>query len=112
MIEKIVLDYLSENIDVPVFMETPVHVPQKYVLIEKVAGGIVNHIRSANFIIQSYSTKSLLEASGLNDDVQAVMDVMAAYIPNVSECSMIADTNFTDTRTKRYRYQCIYSIYY
>lgn len=119
MIEKIVLDYLSGNINVPVFMEVPEvpseshhRVPKEFVVIEKVAGGITNHIRSASFAIQSYSTRSLFNAAALNEYVHEIMDVMADYVTEVSECKMTADTNFTDTRSKRYRYQCVYNIFY
>lgn len=119
MIEKIVLDYLGENISAPVLMEAPEvpseqfpHVPDEYVLIEKIAGSITDHIRFASFAIQSYSLRSMYNAAELNEAVHGVMDVMAANVSAVSECKMTADTVFTDTRTKWYRYQCVYNIYY
>lgn len=119
MIEKDVLDYLSANIDVPVLMEVPEvpsetfsEMPQEFVVIEKIAGSVTNHIRFATFAIQSYSLESLYAAAELNDNVHDVMDVMVSNVENVSESKMVADTNFTDTSTKRYRYQCLYNIFY
>ena len=119
MIELIVLNYMKSNLSVPVLMEQPQvpsddfpTVPERYVVIEKVAGEVTGHIRSATIAIQSYSTKSLYEAAALDEMVQGVMDVMAAHVSEISECSMTADTNFTDTSTKRYRYQCLYNIFY
>ena len=119
MIETIVLNYMKSNLSVPVLMEQPQvpsedfpTVPEQYIVIEKVAGDITDHIRSATFAFQSYSTKSLYEAAALDEMVQGVMDDMAANVPEVSESSMTADTNFTDTSTKRYRYQCLYNIFY
>lgn len=119
MIEKIVLDYMKDNLSVPVLMEQPQvpsddfsTVPEQYIVIEKVAGDITDHIRSATFAIQSYSTISLYNAAALDELAQGVMDEMAAHVSEVSECSMTADTNFTDTSTKRYRYQCLYNIFY
>lgn len=112
MIEKIAYDYLSDNLDTPVFMEVPEHAPCEFVVMEKVAGSITDHIRFATIAIQSYSSVSLYAAAQLNDDVHEVMDAMADHVDDVSECQMTADTNFTDTSTKRYRYQCLYNIYY
>ena len=48
----------------------------------------------------------------LNEELHGVMDAMADNVSSVSECQMTADTNFTDTSTKRYRYQCLYNIFY
>lgn len=119
MIEKIVYDYLNEYMNVPVFMEMPAipsedytEIPQEYILIEKVGGDITDHIRSATIAIQSYSTKSLYNAAALNEELHGVMDAMADRLGAVSQSKMTADTNFTDTSTKRYRYQCLYSISY
>ena len=119
MIEKIVLDYLSENISAPVCAEVPEapsetfrKMPKEFVVIDKTAGSIEDKIRFAQIAIQSYSLVSLFDASELNEMVHEVMDNMAAYVDEVSECKMVADSNFTDTSTKRYRYQCLYNIYY
>jgi hypothetical protein len=112
MIEKIAYDYLSDNLNVPVFMEVPEHARCEFVVMEKVAGSITDHIRFATIAIQSYSSVSLYGAAQLNEDVHEVMDAMADHVDDVSECQMTADTNFTDTSTKRYRYQCLYNIYY
>lgn len=119
MIEKTVFDYLSENMDAPVLMELPevpsedfATVPEAFVVLEKVSGDITNHIRFATISIQSYSTRSLYLAAALDETVHGVMDVMAENVETVSECRMTADTNFTDTSTKRYRYQCLYNIFY
>lgn len=112
MIEKIAYDYLSDNLDTPVYMEVPEHTPCEFVVMEKVAGSITDHIRFATIAIQSYSDVSLYAAAQLNEDVHEVMDAMADHVDDVSECQMTADTNFTDTSTKRYRYQCLYNVYY
>ena len=112
MIEKTVYDYLCGRMNVPVYMELPESVnTEEFVVVEKIGGDITDYIRSATIAIQSYSTKSLYNAASLDEAVHVVMDVMAAHT-DVSECQMTADTNFTDTSTKRYRYQCLYNIHY
>lgn len=113
MIEKTVFDYLTNNMNVPVFMEVPeTDIPGEFVVVEKVGGDITDHIRNATIALQSYSLNSLYNAAALNEELHGVMDVMADNVSSVSECQMTADTNFTDTSTKRYRYQCLYNIFY
>lgn len=116
MIEKTVLDYLSDNLDVPVLMEVPEvpsseyeTMPDEFVIIEKVGENIVNYVRTASIAIQSYSLTSLYNAASLDESVRSHMDAMVEYT-DVSSCRMASNYNFTDTRTKRYRYQCVYTI--
>lgn len=112
MIEQTVFDYLKNNLSVPVYMELPESdIPDAFVILEKVAGSVTNHINFATVAIQSYSLTSLYNAAALNESVHDVMNVMQEHT-DVSECQMTADTNFTDTSTKRYRYQCLYNIFY
>lgn len=119
LIEKIVLDHLRENLMVPVYMEVPeipseshAVMPTEFVVIDKFAGSVTNKVWSASIAIQSYSLTSMYGAALLNDAVHEVMDEMADHVPEISGCKMTADTNFTDVRTKRYRYQCTYNIFY
>ena len=110
MIEQIVLEYLSSKIDVPVITEKSKHIPEKYVLIEKTGGSRENFINSATIAIQSYA-ESLYKAAQLNDIVKDAMDHMAEST-NIFKSSLNSDYNFTDTSTKKYRYQAVYDIYY
>jgi len=119
MIEKTVYDYLSESMAVPVMMELPEvpsedypTFPEEFVVLEKVAGSVTDHINFATIAIQSYNTKSLYGAASLDKQVRNAMDAIADSIDSISECQLTADTNFTDVSTKRYRYQCLYNIYY
>ena len=47
MIEKIILDYLNYNLDVPVYMERPATPPDEYILLEKTGAQLENHIFTA-----------------------------------------------------------------
>ena len=60
MIEQIVLEYLTEHIDVPVFMELPEvpstdypTMPERFLLLEKVGGVLNGHINSGSIAVQS-----------------------------------------------------------
>ena len=110
MIEKIVLDFLSENLRVPVTMEKPENELDEYVLIEKTGSSESDFIKSATFAIQSYST-SLYKACVLNEEVKGAMNNLIS-LPTISRAKLNTDYNFTDTTTKRYRYQAIYDITY
>lgn len=106
MIEKTVLDYLAEKLDVPVFMEVPENVPSKYVLVEKTGGGMENYIFTATFAIQSIAS-TLAEAAELNvKAINAMLNIVNER--DVSRAEYGSDYNFTDTTTKEYRYQAVF----
>lgn len=118
MIEKTVLDYLAGQLDVPVLMELPEvpsetypEWPSEFVVIEKVGESVRNHVRTSSLALQSYSLRTMFRAAELDEQVREAMDVMAEET-DVSRCHMASNYNHTDTRTKRYRYQCVYDITY
>lgn len=108
MIEKIIRDYLVERLDVPVLLEVPENMPESLVVLEKTGGGMENHIFDATFAIQSYGP-TMLAAATLNEEIKGLM----LYGPVPAEITSVrlnSDYNFTDTSTKRYRYQAVYDI--
>lgn len=118
MIETIVLNYLSEQMSVPVLMELPEvpsesypTMPGRFLVLEKVGGGLRDKIPSASIAVQSYSTASLYEAASLDEEVREVMMDMPAH-EDISGIRLASNYNHTDTRTKRYRYQSVFEIYY
>lgn len=110
MIELTVLNYLAEQMSVPVYMEMPAEMPDSFVLVEKTGSGRDNRIDRATIAIQSYAP-TLYEAAALNDDVKEAMDGMA-YAENVFRAKLNSDYNYTDTSVKRYRYQAVYDMTY
>ena len=108
MIEKIVLDYLSAALQVPVFMERPETPPESYVLIEKTGGGKTNWIYTATMAIQSIAP-TLENAAKLNEQVKEAMDNIIV-LEDVSRSNLNSDYNFTDTTSKKYRYQAVYDL--
>lgn len=105
MIEKTILDYLGEHLSVPVYMEEPIDKPASYVLIERTGSSESDLIESTTLALQSYGA-SLYDAAVLNMAVKARIK-QAVELPNVSAVYINSDYNFTDTETKRYRYQCV-----
>lgn len=108
MIEKIVYDYLSDALSVPVCLEIPPKPPAEFVRIEKTGGHTSSHIHYATIAIQSYGS-SLYQASALNEDVKAAMDTITT-LQDVSSCELNANYNYTDTTEKRYRYQAVFDV--
>lgn len=108
MIEKIVLDYLNEILEVPAYMEMPQQQPDRFVIIEKTGGSRENHINSATFALQSYAESKYLAAS-LNEEVKAAMDKIIE-LNAVLKSKYNTDYDYTDTAKKKYRYQAVYDV--
>jgi len=107
MIEKIVLDYLTANASVPCYTERNGQ-KGKYIVIEKVGGGETNHIKRASIAVQSLAD-SMYEAAELNEAVKGLMKGITA-LNEVSSCRLDTDYNFTDTASKKYRYQAVFDL--
>ena len=79
MIETILLNYLQETLNVPVFTEEQTEHYDSYVVIKKTASAVRNYIKSATIAIQSYAN-SLYDASKLNEEVKKAMQDLL-YVP-------------------------------
>lgn len=110
MIEKIILDWLSAELDVPVYLEEPKELPEEYVLIDKLGSAESDLVTSATIAVQSYSA-SLYGAAELNVKVKKAMAESVSQ-SDICRCVCTSDYNYTDTETKRYRYQAVFDITY
>ena len=110
MIEEIVLNYLKENLEIPAYMEEPEKPPKEYVLVEKIGSSESDMVCTATLVVQSYSD-SLYHTAILNNKVKETMQDIV-NIDDVSRCTCNSDYNYTDTTTKRYRYQAVFDIVY
>ena len=89
-------------------MEVPEEDTESFVVLQKVGSTKVNHICSANMAIQSYGP-SLLLAALLNEEVKEVIEE-SIELSEISAVRLNSDYEYTDTATKRYRYQCVYVV--
>ena len=110
MIEKIVLDYLNGVLDVPCYMEVPEKPIAPYVVIEKTGESETNKILSGTLVTQSCGT-SLYNAAELDEEVKTAMESIVE-LDSVYRCRLAGSYNFTDTSTKRYRYQSVFDMTY
>ena len=108
-IEKIVLKHLSE-LNIPVFLEEPTKKPCEYLIIEKLGGRKINYLWQSTVAVQSFS-ETLSKTVELNEKVMEKMEHLIAS-DEVTKCSINSNYNFTETQTKRYRYQAIFDIYH
>ncbi|MGI6721064.1 MAG: hypothetical protein ACOX4I_00685 [Anaerovoracaceae bacterium] len=107
MVEATVIEYLSRSISAPVYVEMP-DGESEFVLIEKIGRKKRDWIITDAFMFQSYAG-SLARAIEIDEAVQEAMDKFAET-PGISACRLSSNYNFTDTRYKKYRYQCTYEI--
>ncbi len=110
MIEIVVMNYLETELNVLICMEVPEKEPERYVVIEKLGGGRSNYIDSATLAIRSVA-ESMYEAAALNERVIAAMDTITK-LDTVSAVELNSNYNYTNTATKRYRYQAVYDLIY
>jgi hypothetical protein len=110
IIEETVRNYLNEQLECPVWLEIPKGItpPAQYVLLMKTGSGRYNHLNSAVIAAQSYAD-SLIDAMDLNEAVKNAMDSLIT-LDSISRSALNSDYNFTDTQTKKYRYQAVYDI--
>lgn len=111
MIETILYDFLSEKVSTPVYTEIPTNPPSSFYLVEKTGGSQNNNIKRATVTIQSYGT-SLYNAASLNEILKETILAGDGLIMlgSIVSVNLTADYNFTDTTTKKYRYQAVFEI--
>lgn len=112
MIEAITKNYVQEKMGIPSYLNAPSDKPDKYVRIRKSGSSGDRFIETAIFIFYCVSEKSLYEAAQMNEDLKEVMYDMPGFIDAVSKVELNSDGNFTDTKTKEYRYQSIFEVTY
>jgi len=111
MIEQVMIDYLENELDgVPVFAEVPEEHYEKMVIVDKTGSSLSNRVYSVTVAVQSYA-ESLLQAAALNEIVKSAVLRMTA-LDVISSVRLNSDYNYTDTQSKRYRYQAVFVITY
>ncbi|MGF0071905.1 hypothetical protein [Streptococcus orisratti] len=110
MIEVIIKKYLDEHLDVPSFFEHNTKMPARFVVIDRTGGNERTGLKSAVVALQSYA-ESLYEAASLNERVKEAVAGMIG-LDAIASVRLNSDYNFTDTETKRYRYQAVFEFKY
>lgn len=109
MIEDVVLNYLKYHLSAPVYISTPEDKPQEYFVLEKTGGGLTNKIKQATITVQAYAG-SYYRASQLIDEANAAMLDGLINLDEISEVVLNGSYDYTDTTTKRPRYQSVFVV--
>ena len=110
IIEVYLIEYLSKELGVNVYGQEEDAEDGSYVVIEKLGSYVENFTRHATIALKSYGT-TLLESAELNERAKNAMDDVIKK-PEISCSKLNSDYNFTDTTTKKYRYQAVYDLVY
>lgn len=111
MVEKIILDYLTQYGPLPTYMERPEDAPIEYCLIEKTGENIADQLTTATIAVQTYG-KSLYRAADFNSEVVDLMRELPHYSDAVSAVKVNTNGNFTDIPAKKHRYQAVFLVTY
>lgn len=108
MIEKTIIEYLNDTLDVSAYMEKPEGASGQYVIVQKTSGRMRNHIYSSTFAIQSYAD-TLLESAELNNQVISAM-LEAVALDDIGSVRLNSNYNFTNATQKQHRYQAVFDV--
>lgn len=109
MIEISILDHLKRELTpIHVGLEHPDPAPKRFVIFEKTGSGKKNRLNSSTFAFQSYA-ESMHQAAVLNESVKNAVENLI-NLDEFGSVRLNSDYNFTDTTTKRYRYQAVFDI--
>lgn len=111
MIEVDVKKFIDDNFDYPALMERPNNGTGVYFVIEKVGGSRNEHIDSAMITVQTFAP-SLYQAASVCEALNEAMLNDFIVLPNISSIELNSSYNYTDTKSKDYRYQSLFEIYY
>ena len=108
MVEKLIRDYLKLRLGMSVYLEEPETKESEYLIVMKTGSSRRNHIPSAMITVRSYAA-SLSRAIDLNEAVKNAM-YDAIELSDIVKVQLNSDYNYTDTETKRYRYQAVFDV--
>lgn len=109
MIEKIIIDYLIAN-GIDAYMEMPENPGDDVVIVQKTSSSYTDYVKKATFAIQSYG-RTLYDAASNNEIIKDLMLNIVAR-DDIGACKLNADYNYTNTTTKKYRYQAVFDVVY
>lgn len=110
MIEAIVISYLEQETGIPTYAERPKNPDAEYLLIERTGSGESDLIQKVTIAVQSYAD-SMYRAAEINELVEKTMKGITD-LENISKCTKNSSYNYTDTESKKYRYQAVFNLTY
>lgn len=113
MIETVLLNYIetalaAQGLNIPVCFEVPKTAPETFVKLERTGGGLTDYIHRATFAVQSYAPT--LEKAAQLDALIVGIVLDSPACAEICAAHLNSHYNYTDTTTKRYRYQAVFDI--
>lgn len=108
IIEEVIRNYLTAELEYPVYADIPADPPDEFIAIDKTGGSQRNFLSSATIAIQSHA-KSRYKAASINESVKSAMQDIV-ILKEIAGCHLSGDYNFTNTATKWNRYQAVFDI--
>lgn len=108
MIERKLREFLETKLEYPVTFEIQKRPPEKYYILEKTGSSLENFVYHSTFAVQSYSDK-MSDSMEMNEAAKDAM-FLAMELDDISNVTLNSDYNYTDTTTKKYRYQAVFDV--
>lgn len=109
MIEKVILDYLTTSLSVPVYMEQPDDQTREFVLIQLIGASKTDRLRTSTLQFTVFGA-SMYRAAFLCDQLTQVMDAVPEHLDSISRSHYGGSYNATFTAEKTYRYRATYEL--
>ena len=111
MIETVLLTHIktelaSASLSIPVYFEIPANPPDKFIIIERTGGRFDNYLYRSTFAFRSYAP-TLAEAAALDEILVSIVEDSVKQ-KEVAQARLNSHYNYTDTSTKKYRYQAVF----
>ena len=115
-IEEVVIGYLNSNrnaIEYPAYGDTPYkhQLPAHHYMVQKTGSTTRDRITTAQIVVQSVTVQSKAQAARMNEQMVGVMEGIVGT-SGISACHINSDYDYTDTTSKRWRYQAVFDITY
>lgn len=110
MIEKIVLDYLKEALEMDdIYLELPNELPDSFVVFHIIGRGKEDQINAVTIEFYSYG-RTKFEAATLDERLREAMEDIAT-LPDIS-CRFGGGNDSPDETIKRPRYRAYFNLFY
>lgn len=110
MIEETVKNYLETVLEgIPVYLETPKDMPEKFIVFQLIDRGEENYINAATLEFRSFAG-SKYDAALLDESLRNAMK--AFHEGTDISCHLGGGNDDQDSALKMYRYRSYYNLYY
>lgn len=110
MIEETVKNYLETVIeDIPVYLETPKDMPEKFIVFQTIDRGKENHINEVTLEFRCFAN-SKYDAAVLDEALRSAME--AFHEGTDISCHLGGGNDDQDSVLKKYRYRSYFNLYY